>query len=122
MVRHTSIANVGVILDLREVFQSFSHSRFPMFSNSHNVEGVKYLRADYGIRCDTARWWGMAAYAGTWYLAYVMGFPLFVLYKLWSYRKSSAKHEKEHVDLRFLLVDYKSFAPVLLWEGTNFRW
>jgi hypothetical protein len=88
-----------------------------MFSNSHNVEGVKYLRADYGIRCDTARWWGMAAYAGTWYLAYVMGFPLFVLYKLWSYRKSSADHQKEHVDLRFLLVDYKSFAPVLLWEG-----
>ena len=63
----------------------------------------------------------MAAYAGTWYLAYVVGFPLFVLYKLLSYRKSSADRQKEHVDLRFLLVDYKSFAPVLLWEGTNFR-
>jgi hypothetical protein len=62
----------------------------------------------------------MAAYASVWIISYVVAFPLFVLYKLWSYRGNPAQQQgskPELVDLRFLLHDYKSFAPVLLWEG-----
>jgi hypothetical protein len=95
----------------------------------HEVEGVRYLRVDYSVRCDTHEWKMMAAYAGVWGLVYVIGFPLFVLYKLWSYRTqttlgtSRLRHYKhvdsapEHVSLRFLLQDYKSCVPMLLWEG-----
>ena len=86
----------------------------------HEVEGVRYLRADYSVRCDTQEWKIMAAYASVWICAYVIAFPLFVLYKLWSYRDSSTTQQQgpkpELVDLRFLLNDYKSFAPVLMWE------
>ena len=56
-----------------------------------------------------------------WCVAYVVAFPLFVLYKLWSYRGNATagqqgSNKPELVDLRFLLHDYKSFAPVLMWE------
>jgi hypothetical protein len=88
----------------------------------HEVEGVRYLRADYSVRCDSQEWRVMAAYAGVWLFAYVITFPLFVLCKLWSYRGSTTAEQQrinkpELVDLRFLLLDYKSFAPVLMWES-----
>jgi hypothetical protein len=87
----------------------------------HEIEGVQYLRADYTIECDTPKWRAMAAYAGVWVAAYVIAFPLFVLYKLWCYHSSPVADRKEPngelVDLRFLLYDYKSFVPALLWEG-----
>jgi hypothetical protein len=87
----------------------------------HDVEGTRYLRADYRVRCDSSEWKAMAAYAGIWICVYVISFPLFVLYKLWSYRDSSTTQQQgskpELVDLRFLLNDYKSFAPALMWEG-----
>jgi nitrate reductase NapE component len=87
----------------------------------HEVEGVRYLRADYSVRCDSREWKAMAAYAGVWMLVYVIAFPLFVLCKLWSYRGSTTAEQQvtntpELVDLRFLLHDYKSVAPVLMWE------
>jgi hypothetical protein len=71
----------------------------------------------------------MAAYVGVWLFAYVVAFPLFVLQKLWSYREDRKKKEEEEagkenrelVDLRFLLSDYKLTTPVLLWEGESFR-
>jgi hypothetical protein len=62
----------------------------------------------------------MAAYVGIWLFVYVLAFPLFVLHKLWSYREGQKKKERDEkrelVDLRFLLSDYKSVTPVLLWE------
>jgi hypothetical protein len=86
----------------------------------HEVEGVRYLRADYNVRCDTQEWRVMAIYASVWMLAYVIMFPLLVLYKLWSYRDSLTTQQQapkpELVDLHFLLNDYKSFAPALMWE------
>ena len=86
----------------------------------HEVEGERFLRADYRVRCDSQEWKAMAAYAGVWIVGYVIAFPLFVLYKLWSYRGSPTAQRQgsklELVDLRFLLHDYKPFAPVLMWE------
>jgi hypothetical protein len=66
----------------------------------------------------------MAAYVGVWLSCYVVVFPLFVLHKLWSYREGKKRKEEEEagnenrelVDLRFLLSDYKSITPVILWE------
>jgi nitrate reductase NapE component len=88
----------------------------------HEVEGTHYLQADYNVRCDSQEWKAMAAYAAVWIAAYVVGFPLFVLYKLWSYHAhpTATRHQStryELLDLRFLLHDYKSIAPALLWEG-----
>jgi hypothetical protein len=61
----------------------------------------------------------MAAYAGVWLIGYVIAFPLFILYKLWTYRDSPTvkRAESEVVDLRFLLHDYKATVPLLLWES-----
>jgi hypothetical protein len=88
----------------------------------HEVGGVHFLRADYRVRCDSQEWKAMAAYASVWICAYVIAFPLFVIYKLWSYRGNATagqqgSNKPELADLRFLLHDYKSFAPVLMWEG-----
>jgi hypothetical protein len=88
----------------------------------HEVEGVRYLRADYSVRCDTPEWRTMAAYAGVWVAVYVVAFPLFILLKLWSYRSNDTLHKeaktsKELVGLRFLLSDYKTCVPALMWEG-----
>ena len=87
----------------------------------HEVEGVQYLRADYNMRCNTQEWNAMVAYASIWLCIYVIAFPLFVLSKLWYYRGRQTTQQlgskPELVDLRFLLHDYKSFAPVLMWEG-----
>jgi hypothetical protein len=71
----------------------------------HEIEGVRYLRADYNVRCDTQEWKAMAIYAGVWMCAYVIAFPLFVLYKLWSYRGNPTARQQgsKLVDLRFLL-------------------
>ena len=87
----------------------------------HEVEGERFLRADYRVRCDSQEWKAMAAYASVWIVIYVTAFPLFVLYKLWSYRGNTTADQQgskkpELADLRFLLHDYKSFAPVLMWE------
>ena len=87
----------------------------------HEVEGERFLRADYRVRCDSQEWKVMAAYASIWIVLYVTAFPLFVLYKLWSYRGNTTADQQgskkpELADLRFLLHDYKSFAPVLMWE------
>jgi hypothetical protein len=87
----------------------------------HEVEGVRYLRADYNMRCNTQEWNAMVAYASIWLCIYVIAFPLFVLSKLWYYRGRQTTQQlgskPELVDLRFLLKDYNSFAPVLMWEG-----
>jgi hypothetical protein len=87
----------------------------------HEVEGERFLRADYRVRCNSQEWKAMAAYSSVWIALYVTAFPLFVLYKLWSYRGNTTADQQgskkpELVDLRFLLHDYKSFAPVLMWE------
>jgi hypothetical protein len=88
----------------------------------HEIEGVLYLRADYNIPCDSPQWKAMAVYAGVWLAIYVVAFPFFILLKLWSYRGSSpaarnTPKSDEKLDMRFLLSDYKPFAPALLWEG-----
>jgi hypothetical protein len=94
----------------------------------HDIEGTRYLRADYSIRCDSAQWAAIAVYAGVWVALYVFAFPVAILVKLWSYQDSPSKvkarsqqsltnSKRELVNLRFLLIDYKEVAPVLLWEG-----
>ena len=57
----------------------------------HNVEGTYYLRADYSLQCYTSEWTAMAAYASAFLVTYVVGFPLFVGTKLWSYRHALRK-------------------------------
>jgi hypothetical protein len=84
----------------------------------HEVEGVSYLRADYSARCDSTRHTAYAVYSGLWIACYVVAFPVFVLWKLWSYREAQPL-KKELIDLRFLLADYRSATPVLLWESVE---
>jgi hypothetical protein len=86
----------------------------------HEVSGVRYLRADYSTRCDSTEWSAYAVYSGLWIVCYVVAFPVFVLWKLCSYREAQKLKEKtDLVDLHFLLSDYKSTSPVLLWEGVE---
>jgi serine/threonine protein kinase len=84
----------------------------------HEVEGRSFLRADYRIECFTPHWHLMAAYAGVWATFYVAGFPLLILYKLWSYRTDPLTEDtsNERINLRFLLHDYRPLVPSLLWE------
>jgi hypothetical protein len=108
----------------------------------HAIEGEYYLRADYSVRCYTPEWYTMAVYAAVWLVVYVALFPVYILAKLMTYRGShdpltsssrtassvhtvgpskmrSSSCTGEMVDLRFLLYDYKSYTPVLLWEGVE---
>ena len=76
----------------------------------HDVEGVRYLRADYSIRCDTPRWAFYAFYAGVWVACYVVALPLLVLGYLFHHR-----HTSNHL-LAFLTDDYQPALPMSLWE------
>jgi amino acid transporter len=57
----------------------------------HEVAGIRYLEADYSIRCadvadrhgkGTHEWNNLRALAIPWACGYVVAFPIFVLYKL----------------------------------------
>jgi serine/threonine protein kinase len=82
----------------------------------HEVEGVRYLRADYSIQCDTPEWYAYAIYSGVWIAGFVLSFPTFVLWKLYSYRRNP--NDPAHV-LGFLADDFKAAMPALLWEGVE---
>jgi hypothetical protein len=91
----------------------------------HKVEGTTYLRADYSIECYTNRWNIMAAYSGIFLAIYVIGFPLLMGTKLWSYRHQLqaqaqgpgqvCKIPPAGLLLGFLLDDYKLQLPCYMW-------
>ena len=81
---------------------------------SHEVEGVRYLRADYSIECGDATWMAYAAYSGVWVACYVVAFPAYILWVLFSYRHNPSNGSHA---LGFLMDDFKLVAPALLWEG-----
>jgi hypothetical protein len=91
----------------------------------HTVEGTAYLRADYSIECYTNQWNVMAAYSGVFLAIYVVGFPLLVGAKLWSYRHQLreqgqgpgqvCKVPPAGLLLGFLLDDYKLQLPCYMW-------
>jgi hypothetical protein len=70
------------------------------------------------MECGTPAWNAIAAYAGVWMATFVIGFPLFVMGTLWSYRNNSHVPNAE-MKLGFLMQDYKSGVPYLLWEGVE---
>ncbi len=92
----------------------------------HNVEGTYYLRADYSLECYTSEWTAMAVYASVFLAAYVVGFPLFVGAKLWSYRHELRRQVQgpgqvcklapKGLLLGFLLDDYVLKLPCFMWE------
>jgi hypothetical protein len=82
----------------------------------HEVEGVRYLRADYSARCDTSEWFVYAVYSTFWIACYVVAFPAFVLWKLYTYRRNPK--DPGHT-LGFLADDFKTTMPALLWEGVE---
>jgi hypothetical protein len=79
----------------------------------HDIDGVRYLRADYSIRCDTALWGFYAFYASVWVVCYVVALPFFVLSYLFAHRTNP-----NHL-LAFLTDDYQLALPMLLWEGVE---
>ena len=91
----------------------------------HVVEGTSYLRADYSIECYTPQWNAMAVYAGIFLAIYVVGFPVLVGTKLWSYRHQLraeaqgpgqvCKIPPSGLLLGFLLDDYKLQLPCYMW-------
>jgi hypothetical protein len=91
----------------------------------HVVEGTPYLRADYSIECYTPQWNAMAVYAGIFLAIYVVGFPVLVGTKLWSYRHQLraeaqgpgqvCKIPPSGLLLGFLLDDYKLQLPCYMW-------
>lgn len=83
----------------------------------HSVDGTSYLRADYSVGCDSAEWHLMAIWA-IFSLFYVVGLPVFVLWTLYRYcTKAKQGRNPENLLYGFLLIDYKSHAPAMLWDG-----
>jgi hypothetical protein len=92
----------------------------------HIVEGTAYLRADYSIECYTNHRKVMAVYSSIFLAIYVIGFPLYVGARLWSYRHQllAQAHGPGQVCkiapagllLGFLLDDYKLQLPCYIWE------
>jgi hypothetical protein len=92
----------------------------------HDVEGERFLRADYALSCDDSRWGQWAIYAGVWVVFFVVGFPLFLLARLLRMRadlRSGKAKEPDQFMLGFLLHDYKSFGEgasvACLWESAE---
>jgi tRNA A-37 threonylcarbamoyl transferase component Bud32 len=85
----------------------------------HVVEDVSYLRADYGVQCDSSRWRAMAWYAGFWLVAFVVGLPLWMVYYLVCKRHLLGKQVAQLPDeilLKLLVRDYRRAAPSVYWE------
>jgi hypothetical protein len=85
----------------------------------HSIDSVSYLRADYAMECGSSAWNGLAIYASVWVAIYVIGFPVFVLRTLWSYRHHQTSIPSSDLMLGFLMQDYRSEMPALLWEGVE---
>ena len=51
----------------------------------HDVDGARYLRADYTVDCGGAEWRGIAAYASVFLVGYVVALPAAVLSLLYRY-------------------------------------
>jgi hypothetical protein len=81
---------------------------------SHEVEGVSYLRADYSAECGDETWKVYAVYSSMWLICYVIAFPAYILWSLFSYRHDP--NNSSHA-LGFLMDDFKLVAPALSWEG-----
>jgi hypothetical protein len=81
----------------------------------HNVDGVFYLRADYGTVCYTPQWTMMAGYASVFISIYVVAFPLFILWKLRQYGQHKHNTDSRSFVFGFLLADYKPMMPCLMW-------
>jgi hypothetical protein len=91
----------------------------------HMVEDTAYLRADYSTECYTNQWNIMAVYSGIFLVIYVVGFPLLVGARLWSYRHQLraqaqgpgyvCKIPPAGLLLGFLLDDYQLRVPCYMW-------
>jgi hypothetical protein len=87
-----------------------------LFLCSFEVEGMFYLHSDLSIQCFTSEWYAYAAYAWCWVACYVIAFPAFVLWKLFTYRHTP--NDSNHA-LGFLMQDFKPLMPMVLWEGVE---
>jgi hypothetical protein len=85
-----------------------------LFLSSHEVEGESYLRADYAALCSGSTWAAFSVYSSIWVASFVIAFPVWMLWKLYSYRDSPL--DSSHA-LGFLMDDFKPHVPALLWEG-----
>jgi hypothetical protein len=95
----------------------------------HDVDGTRYLRADYNFECDTNTWWTAVALASVLVIVFVVGFPLLTFYQLWTYRLSDSGSDRSSSGLssrlpglRFLRDDYIDTGPswmhaTQMWEG-----
>ena len=57
-----------------------------------DVSGVRYLRCDFSVRCDTPSWYSYTIYCGLWIVVYTVGFPFIMA----SFLKRHAQHIKAH--------------------------
>jgi hypothetical protein len=86
------------------------------------VEGKRYLRADYAVSCDSAEWFSYAVFAGICIFVYVAGFPLFLLYKLGIVYPRKLREGKRSIrgghlfSLHFLLDDFIPMRVPMMWE------
>jgi hypothetical protein len=116
------------------VYPTMSTEIIKVFSCTE-ISGKFYLRADFSRECYMPEWKANAAYAGILVVVFVVGFPLLVLTKLWSYRRHGSNNiasksamqttgSTERVDLAFLRHDYKVIEPSWLhatqvWESVE---
>ena len=56
-----------------------------IYTGCHEVNGIYYLREDYAVKCYTAEWSGIAAYASLFLVVYVIAMPIAVLATLTRY-------------------------------------
>jgi hypothetical protein len=83
----------------------------------HDIDGARYLRADYTINCDSSQWRAIAGYASLFLIMYVAAFPLLVLRTLYQYGQKQKRHQNTGLLLGFLLGDYRPILPCLMWDG-----
>ena len=73
VIRHRHVS-MGLLLTFL-VYSSVSSIIFQMFACDDVADGMKYLRADYGVECDSPNHRSFQIYAGFMMLLYTVGIP-----------------------------------------------
>lgn len=96
------------------VYSSVSSVIFETWSCENLEDGNNYLRADYGIKCDSQEHKAFQAYAGIMVVLYTMGIPAFYGYLLFRYREELRKDEptrQESPGITAISDLYKPYKP-----------
>lgn len=96
------------------IYPPVSRRVLEFFQCSENIDGQYYIVRDYRIKCFDKKWFEMFPVALIALILYPLGIPVFILFKLWRYRKD-LKNSLVLSRYGFLYAAYRE--NVFLWDA-----